>query len=101
MVDAVNEDKQKNPLKYIKFKSVLDKKKKIEASINFQKIFAQKIQIKVDNVLKKASKIIFLNHRKTENYLNYCRKKVKIKETTIDDDDKYLLFEEFNEDNEN
>ena len=101
MVDAVNEDKKNYPLKYIKFKSVLDKKKKIEASINFQKILAQKLQIKVDNVLKKASKIIFLNHRKTGNYMNYCRKKTKIKETTHDDDDKYLLFEEFNEDNEN
>ena len=100
IVDVVNEDKQKYPLKYIKLKLAIDDKKKLEASINFQKILAQAIQIKVDNVLIKAAKIIYPKNRRIENYLKYYKKKTKNKET-YRDDDKNFLFKEFSESIEN
>ena len=87
-------------MKYIKLKLAIDDKKKLEASINFQKILAQAIQIKVDNVLIKAAKIIYPKNRRIENYLKYCKKKTKNKET-YRDDDKNFLFKEFSESIEN
>ena len=73
MIDKVKEDKIKYPNKYENLKQQIEKRKKREAFIGFQKLLMQKLQIKIDNVLIKASKIIYINPRRRNDYKNYYK----------------------------
>ena len=73
IVDKVKEDKIKYPNKYDELRQKIEKRKKREAFICFQKLLMQKLQIKIDNVLKKASKIIYINPRRKNDYKNYYK----------------------------
>ena len=87
----VLEDKNKYPIEYEKLKQQLEKRKKVDAFIIFQRLLAQKIQIKIDNVLKKASKIIYRRLRKTNDYREYLKKKLaKKKEKKKNDMELFL-----------
>ena len=81
MVDKVKEDKIKYPNKYEELKQQIEKRKKRDAFICFQKLLMQKLQIKIENVLKKASKIIYINPRRKNDYKNYYKHFDKDKDT--------------------
>ena len=73
MLDKVKADKIKFPNKYEELKQQIEKRKKSEAFKCFQKLLMQKLQIKIDNVLKKASKLIYINPRRKNDYKNYYK----------------------------
>lgn len=79
MLDKVKEDKIKHPIEYEKIKRKLDGRKKKEAFILFQRLLAQKIEIKIDTVIKKASKAIYRKLRKANDYKEYYKNKNIIK----------------------
>ena len=90
--NKVLEDKNKYPYEYEKLKQQIEKRKKVDAFIIFQRLLAQKIEIKIDNVLKKASKVIYRRLRKTNDYREYFRKEI-IKKKEKKKDDIELFFE--------
>ena len=73
ILNKVNEDKIKYPEEYKKIRQNIDKQNKINAIILSQKLFLQKFQIKIDNVLKKASKIIYKKTRVINDYRGYYK----------------------------
>ena len=92
MLDKVYKDKIKYPTEYEQFKLLLDKRKKQDAFIIFQSLLAQKIEIKIEAVLRRASKVIYKRLRKTNDYQKYRNanksKKKERKKTDIE-----LFFE--------
>ena len=96
ILDKVKQDKINYPEKYGLLKLRIEKRKKANAFILFQKLLAQKIQIKIDAVLKRASKVIYKRYRKTNDYKQYYRnidlnKEMESNKTTIE-----LFFEYLN-----
>ena len=96
ILNKVNNDKKIKPKEYGVLKAQIDKRKKVNAFLNFQKLLAEKIQIKVDKVLQKAGKIIHKPYRKTNNYKKDYKKhkviKKEIKKSNLE------LFEEYLDD---
>ena len=94
MLFEVDKIKTKKPYKYKIFKLELDKYKKKNAFYNFQRLLAEKIQIKIDKVLEKANKIIYKPHKKTNDYKKEIKKqkvvKKKIKKSDLEIFDEYL-----------
>ena len=65
----------------------MEKRKKVDAFILFQRLLAQKIEITIDKVLQKASKIIYKGYGKTKDsrrYLSINKKKEKKKKKKND-----------------
>ena len=73
----------------------MEKRKKVDAFILFQRLLAQKIEIKIDKVLKKASKVIYRRFRKANDYMEYSRKN-KIIEKEKNKSDLELFFDYLN-----
>lgn len=71
IMSDVLEDKDKYPIEYEKLKQQMEKRKKEEAFLLFQRLIAQKIQIKIDAVLIRAKKVIYKRLRKTNDYKRY------------------------------
>ena len=96
ILNKVNNIKKIKPKEYEVFKAKLDKRKKKIAFFNYQKLLAEKIQIKVDKVLQKAEKIIYKPYKKTNDYLKDYKKhktiKSEIKKSNLE------LFEEYLDD---
>ena len=94
MLFEVDKIKTKKPYKYKIFKLELDKYKKKNAFYNFQRLLAEKIQIKIDKVLQKANKIIYKPHKKTNDYKKEIKKqkvvKKEIKKSDLEIFDEYL-----------
>ena len=93
ITNKVLEDKRANPIKYEKLKQQIEKRKKEDAFIQFQRLLLQKIEITIDKVLKKASKAIYRRTGKANDYREYSRsigvvKKKEKKKTKMD-----LFFE--------
>jgi hypothetical protein len=101
ILDKVSKDKIKYPNKYEKLKIQIDKNKKYNAFIGFQRLLLQKMQIKIDNVLKKASKIIYKRLRKTNDYREYYKHYHLIKKEENKKSDMELFYEFINEGNDN
>ena len=72
-------DKKRFPFEYEKLNQQIEKAKKKKAFILFQNLLAQKLEIKIDTVLKKASKIIYRKLRNTDNYMEHLINLKKIK----------------------
>ena len=68
ILKKVNDIKKIRPNDYNYFRVKLDKIAKKQVFYNFQKLLAEKIQIKVDKVLRKAEKIIYKKYKKTNDY---------------------------------
>jgi len=101
ILDKVSKDKVKYPNKYEKLKIQIDKNKKYNAFIGFQRLLLQKLQIKIDNVLKKASKVIYKRLRKTNDYKGYYKHYHLIKKVEKEQSDMELFYEFINEGNDN
>ena len=95
----VKEIKKIRPNDYNYFKNKLDRLNKKEAFYNFQKLLAEKLQIKIDNVLKKAEKVIYEKHRKTNDY-RINPKKQKIIKTEVKKSDYEIFLDYLNDDND-
>lgn len=93
ILDKVNKDKIRYPEEYEKMRQQIEKRKKNDAFILFQNLLAQKIEIKIDNVLKRASKIIYKRLRKTNDYNNYYKSAEIIKKEGIEKNEMDLFFE--------
>ena len=96
----VLEDKKKYPIEYEKLNQQIEKKKKRNDFLLFQRLLAQKLEIKIDTILQKASKIIYRKFRKTNDYKEYSInseiiKKMEKKKRKMD-----LFFEYFDDNNE-
>jgi hypothetical protein len=100
IMDKVSKDKIKYPNKYEKLKIQIDKNKKYNAFIGFQRLLLQKLQIKIDNVLKKASKVIYKRLRKTNDYRGYYKHYHLIKKVEKEKSDMELFYEFINEGND-
>lgn len=100
IMDKVSKDKIKYPSKYEKLKNQIEKNKKYNAFIGFQRLLLQKLQIKIDNVLKKASKVIYKRLRKTNDYKGYYKHFHLIKKVEKKKSDMELFYEYINEGNE-
>jgi hypothetical protein len=100
ILDKVSKDKIKYPNKYEKLKIQIDKNKKYNAFIGFQRLLLQKLQIKIDNVLKKASKVIYKRLRKTNDYRGYYKHYHLIKKVEKKKSDMELFYEFINEGND-
>ena len=98
MMSKVNEDKIKYSGKFEELKIRMEKQKKKDAFITFQRLLAQKIEIKIDSVLKRASKVIYHKFRKTNDYREYYRNKHIIKKEDKEIDDIELFFEYIKDD---
>jgi hypothetical protein len=98
MMNKVDEDKIKYSLEYENLKIKMDKKKKRDAFLTFQRLLAQKIEIKIDNVLKRASKAIYPKFKKTNDYREYYRNNRIIKKVENKIDDIELFFEYIKDD---
>ena len=96
MLDKVKQDKINYPQDYEILKLRMEKRKKINAFIQFQKLLAQKIQIKIDAVLKRASKVIYKRNRKTNDYREYYRNSNSMKELENSKSTIELFFEYLN-----
>ena len=73
ITNKVLEDKERCPKQYEILKMQIEKKKKEDAFILFQKLIAEKIEIKIDAVLKRSTKVICQRFRKTNDYRKYYR----------------------------
>ena len=101
ILDKVSKDKIKYPNKYEKLKIQIDKNKKYNAFIGFQRLLLQKLQIKIDNVLKKASKVIYKKLHKTNDYKGYYKHYHSIKKKEKKKSEMELFYEFINEGNDN
>ena len=96
LLNKVSENKNKHPEEYEILKKQLEKKKKYDAFISFQRLLMQKLQIKIHNVLKKASKVIYKSQRKTNDYrANYKQFQI-IKNVEKKKNDIEIFFEYIN-----
>jgi hypothetical protein len=100
ILDRVSKDKIKYPNKYEKLRFQIEKNKKYNAFIGFQRLLLQKLQIKIDNVLKKASKVIYKRLRKTNDYRGYYKHYHLIKKVEKKKSDMELFYEFINEGND-
>ena len=99
MLDKVYKDKIKYPIEYENFKLLLEKIKKKDAFIIFQSLLAQKIEIKIEAVLRRASKVIYKRFRKTNDYQKYRNaNKKKNKERKKNDIELFFEYLDNNED---
>ena len=98
--DKVAEDKNEYPDEYDKIKMQLEKNKKHNAFICFQRLLVQKLQIKIDNVLKKAKKIIYIKNRKTNDYTGYYKPLPKKKSVEKEKNDMEIFFEYIDNNND-
>ena len=99
MLDKVYKDKIKYPIEYENFKLLLEKRKKKDAFIIFQSLLAQKIEIKIEAVLRRASKVIYKRFRKTNDYQKYRNaNKKKNKERKKNDIELFFEYLDNNED---
>ena len=94
IIAKISKNKNKYPLKYDIIKQQLDKRDRKKAFLNFQNLLTQKILIKIDKVLKKASKTIYKRYRKTNDYIGYYKHFCKTQETENmkKDKEKFLHF---------
>ena len=94
----VNDLKKRNLISYKVIKDKLDREKIKNVFYNYQRLLAEKIQIKVDTVLKKADKIIYKPYRKTNDYKKEHKKhkvtKKEIKKSNLE------LFKEYLDDSD-
>ena len=93
MMNKVSKDKIKYPSEYKIIKQQIDKRQKKEAFFAFQRLLAQKIQIKIDTVLNKASKFIYRRYRKTNDYKEYYKNFKAIQSIENRKNDEELFFE--------
>lgn len=93
MMDKVSKDKIKYPLDYEIIRQQIDKRKKKEAFFTFQRLLAEKIQIIIDTVIKKASKVIYRRMRKTNDYREYYKNFNTIQKVENRKNDIELFFE--------
>ena len=93
MMDKVSKDKIKYPLDYEVIRQKIDKRKKKEAFFTFQRLLAEKIQIIIDTVIKKASKVIYRRMRKTNDYREYYKNFSTIQKVENRKNDIELFFE--------
>lgn len=94
----VNDIKKRIPEQYKNYKFKLERKKKKNAFYTFQRLLAEKLQIKIDKVLQKADKIAYKPYRKTNDYKK-DHKKHKIKKKEIKKTNLELFAEYLDEDN--
>ena len=92
----VNEIKKRKQNVYDIIKNKLDRKKKKNAFYKYQKLLAEKIEIKINTVLQSAEKIIYKKYRKTNDYRRE-HKKHKIKKKEVKKSN-LELFSEFLDD---
>ena len=93
ILNKVDKDKTKYPLQYEKMRQQIDKRKKFDAFILFQNLLAQKIEIKINRVLKRASKVIFRRLRKANDYNKYYKNFEETNKIDIDKNETDLFFE--------
>ena len=93
ILNKVDKDKTKYPLQYEKMRQQIDKRKKFDAFILFQNLLAQKIEIKINRVLKRASKVIFRRLRKANDYNKYYKNFEATKKIDINKNETDLFFE--------
>mgnify|MGYP006873034416 CR=1 FL=1 len=101
ILDKVSKDKVKYPNKYEKLKNHIEKNKKYNAFVGFQRLLLQKLQIKIDNVLRKASKVIYKRLRKTNDYKGYYKQFHLIKKVENKKSDMEIFYEFINEEKGN
>ena len=80
LLTKVNNIKKRMPKEYEIYKTKLDRMKKKKQFYTFQRLLAEKIQIKVDRVLEKADNILFMPLKKTNDYKIHKKHKVIKKE---------------------
>lgn len=93
ILNKVLEDKKKYCLEYEKLKIQMEKIKKKEAFFLFQRLLAQRIEIKIDSVLQRASKVIHKRLRKTNDYREYYKNNNNFKKDEEKENDMDLFFE--------
>lgn len=96
ILTKVNIIKKRIPQEYKIFKAKFDRRKKKKVFYNYQRLLAQKIQIKLDKVLQKAEKIIYKPYKKTNDYKIHKKHKVikkEVKKTDLE------IFAEYLDDN--
>ena len=96
----VLEDKKKYPIEYEKINQQIEKNKKRNAFLLFQRLLAQKLEIKIDTILQKASKIIYRKFRKTNDYKEYSINSEIIKKKEKKKNKMDLFFEYFDDNND-
>ena len=92
----VNDYKKNRTNEYNICKAKFDKMKKKELFLNFQRLLAEEIHIKLDKVLQKAEKIIYKPYKKTNDYKIHKKNKVikkEVKKTDLE------IFAEYLDDN--
>ena len=96
----VLEDKKKYPIEFEKINQQIEKNKKRNAFLLFQRLLAQKLEIKIDTILQKASKIIYRKFRKTNDYKEYSINSEIIKKMEKKKNKMDLFFEYFDDNND-
>ena len=96
ILTKVNNIKKRIPEEYRIFKAKFDRRKKKKVFYNYQRLLAERIQIKLDKVLQKAEKIIYKPYKKTNDYKIHKKHKVikkEVKKTELE------IFAEYLDDN--
>ena len=88
----VNDYKKNRINEYNICKAKFDKMKKKELFLNFQRLLAEEIHIKLDKVLQKAQKVVYKKYRKTNDYKRQ-NKKHKVKKEKVKKTDQELFAE--------
>ena len=96
LLNKIDNIKKRIPKEYEIYKFKFERRKKKKAFYNFQRLLAEKIQIKVDKVLQKAEKIIYKPYKKTNDFK--IHKKYKVIKKEVKKSNFELFMEYLNDD---